>query len=159
MGLSLPGSFGAGVSYLRRQPHELENFFFSTARWMCCCSYSISLSAFIYQDVAEQVELWLNCLSFPFFLATIYFQSILNRTDALFWFMLNLTFKVQHEWSFCERGGTYCHPWKLRYHAINPLYLKETSLCSPSIWSVNLLELSVKPGEFVRAFIILESHA
>lgn len=43
------------------------DFFLHSARWMCCCSYSIFLSAFIYQDVAEQVELWLNCLSFSFF--------------------------------------------------------------------------------------------
>lgn len=61
--------------------YEPEKFLHS-ARWMCCCSYSISPSSSIYQDVTKQVELRLNC--FFFFLATIYFQSILNRTDALF---------------------------------------------------------------------------
>lgn len=117
--------------------YEPEKFLHS-ARWVCCCSYSISPSSSIYQDVAKQVELWLNC--FFFFFATIFFQSILNRRDALFWFMLNLTLKLQCKRSFRERGGTYCHPRKLRYHAINPPYLKETSLCSPLIWRVNLPE-------------------
>lgn len=46
--------------------YEPEKFLHS-ARWMCCCSYSISPSSSIYQDVAKQVGLWLNCFFCPFF--------------------------------------------------------------------------------------------
>lgn len=63
--------------------YEAE-IFVLPAIWMCF--HNVSPTSSIYQDVTKQVELWLN----RFFFAWIYLQRAPYRTDALFWFMLNL---------------------------------------------------------------------
>lgn len=71
------------ISAGSRCQYEAE-IFALPAIWMCF--HNVAPTSSIYQDVTKQVELWLN----RFFFAWIYLQSAPNRTDALFWFMLNL---------------------------------------------------------------------
>lgn len=91
----------------------------------------LRLSPFsIYQDMARQIEVWLNPVFPPY-------PPLSEHTEE-HQCIIQIYAKPHTRCSFSQCGETCCLPRNIRCQPIKPPYLMEASFCSPLIWRINL---------------------